>query len=316
VNALSEPDAPFFSDNYVSNETSYLQVKLPPRGGAYIGVGPEQNFAYIAMLRPKVAFIVDIRRGNRILHLLYKAIFEKATSRSHFLTLLLGRPHEEGPGTDVLADAQKLPPDEKTYAAVHADLVKTIEGWFPLNADDRASLERIHRAFFRAQLDLRFELKEKNGRNYPPLRELLANPAGFLATEDAFRFVQTMQKEHAILPVVGDFAGDRAMPAVAAAIRARGLTVSAFYVSNVEQYLFEGQRTAVWSAWARNVAALPVDDASVFVRAYLDQGRPHPRQQKGHRTATVLQKIADFKRRQAQKPYVSFFEVATDQLLD
>jgi hypothetical protein len=81
----------------------------------------------------------------------------------------------------------------------------------------------------------------------------------------------------------------------------------------VEQYLFDND---VWGAWARNVAALPVDDASVFVRAYLDQGRPHPRQQKGHRTATVLQRIADFKRRQAQKPYVSFFDLATDQLVD
>src|SRR5262245_60729277 len=84
VRALSEPNGPFFSDNTISNETSYLQVatalaKHAKHDGAYIGVGPEQNFTYIALTRPKLAFIVDIRRQNMVLHLLYKAIFEEAT---------------------------------------------------------------------------------------------------------------------------------------------------------------------------------------------------------------------------------------------
>ena len=42
-------------------------------GRAYVGVGSEQNFSYIAAVRPSFAFIVDIRRGNFDLHLLYKA---------------------------------------------------------------------------------------------------------------------------------------------------------------------------------------------------------------------------------------------------
>ena len=115
------------------------------------------------------------------------------------------------------------------------------------------------------------------------------------------------------MPVVGDFAGDRALPGIAATLRERGLTVSAFYVSNVEQYLFE---SGVWARWARNVAALPVDERSVFIRAYLDQGKRHPREQRGHRTASVLQRMIDFEARQAKKPYTSWFEVATDPLLD
>ena len=44
--------------------------------GVYIGVGPEQNFSYIARLRPTIAFIVDIRLENRNLHLLHKAVIE------------------------------------------------------------------------------------------------------------------------------------------------------------------------------------------------------------------------------------------------
>ncbi len=112
------------------------------------------------------------------------------------------------------------------------------------------------------------------------------------------------------MPVVGDFAGDRAMPGVAATLREKGLTVSAFYTSNVEQYLLENN---VWGKWAKNVAALPTDDKSLFIRAYLDQGKKHPREKKGHRTATVLQKMADFNARQAKKPYATWFDVATDQ---
>lgn len=333
VNKLSEPDRRFFSDNTVSNETSYLHVgpglaRHARQGGAYIGVGPETNFSYIATLRPKLAFIVDIRRENLVLHLLYKALFRAARSRSHFLALLVGRPHDAAsdPGArasidEVLEHAEKLPPDEATFAASHADLARSIEehAHFALDARDAKSLEVSHRAFFKGQLDLRFSLQQKNGRLYPTLRELLSatdlegRQAGFLATEDAFRFVQALEREDRVVPVVGDFAGDRALPGIAATLRERGLTVSAFYVSNVEQYLFE---SGVWARWARNVAALPVDERSVFIRAYLDQGKRHPREQRGHRTASVLQRMIDFEARQAKKPYTSWFEVATDPLLD
>lgn len=333
VNKLSEPDRRFFSDNYVSNETSYLHVgpglaRHARQGGAYIGVGPEANFSYIAMVRPKVAFIVDIRRENLVLHLLYKAIFRAARSRSHFLALLVGRPYDAAsePGSaasidEVLAHAEKLSPDAATFAASHAALAKSLEegARFALDASDAKRLEASHRAFFEGQLGLRFSLQQKNGRRYPTLRELLSatdlegRHAGFLATEEAFRFVQTLEREDRVVPVVGDFAGDRALAGIAATLREEGLTVSALYVSNVEQYLFENR---VWGRWVRNVAALPVDERSVFIRGYLDQGKRHPGEQAGHRTASVLQRIIDFDARQAKRPYTSWFEVATDQVLD
>ena len=331
VTALSEPDGPFFSDNTVSNETSYLQVaeplaRLASPGGAYIGVGPEQSFTYIALTRPKLAFILDIRRQNMILHLLYKAIFEEATSRAHFIALLLGRPHHAagapGEAADIdaiLAHAEKSAPDKAGFAAAHAVLRERVEQHVRLDAEDKKTLEVVHRSFLDAQLELRFELKQKSGRRYPTLREILTrkDPAGkqsgFLASEEAFRFVQTMEKEGRIIPVVGDFAGDRALPGIAAEIAKQHLTVSAFYVSNVEQYLFE---PGVWRKWSRNVAALPIDEKSLFIRAWLDQGKSHPRQIKGDRTATLLQRIDHFVERQTLTHYTSWLEVATDQVLD
>ena len=85
-----------------------------------------------------------------------------------------------------------------------------------------------------------------------------------------------------------------------------------FYTSNVEQYLLEPK---VWTKWTHNVAALPVDGKSLFIRAYLDQGRKHPQQLAGHRTATVLQRIGDFEDRQAKKPYATFWEITTERVL-
>ena len=81
----------------------------------------------------------------------------------------------------------------------------------------------------------------------------------------------------------------------------------------MEQYLLEPK---VWAKWARNVAALPTDGRSLFIRAYLDQGRRHPRELPGHRTATVLQRVADFEERQAKKPFTSFWDVTTERLFD
>src|SRR6186997_2217647 len=90
VTEFSEPNGFFRSDNLVSNETVFQHV-IPPLQqtlgpvSAYVGVGPDQNFTYIAGLRPRIAFIVDIRRGNLLLHLMYKALIEMAPTRQEFL---------------------------------------------------------------------------------------------------------------------------------------------------------------------------------------------------------------------------------------
>src|SRR5688572_26443298 len=64
---LSEQGGYFDSDNLISNETSYLHAlddlrAKGVRGGAYIGVGPDQSFSYIAEIKPELEFSIDIRR--------------------------------------------------------------------------------------------------------------------------------------------------------------------------------------------------------------------------------------------------------------
>src|SRR6058998_3001323 len=101
VTEFSEPSGRFPSDNFVSNELATQRVlseltKSRKASGAYVGVGPEQNFTYIVALQPKIAFIVDIRRQNMIEHLMYKALIELSSDRADFLSRLFSRPRPSG----------------------------------------------------------------------------------------------------------------------------------------------------------------------------------------------------------------------------
>jgi hypothetical protein len=84
----------------------------------------------------------------------------------------------------------------------------------------------------------------------------------YLATEDNFRYVKEMQRKNLIVPLVGDFAGPSVIRNIGRYLKARQATVTAFYVSNVERYLAGPQ----WQAFYWNVATLPVDASSVFIR--------------------------------------------------
>ena len=154
---LSEPAGDFpHSDNLVSNETQYVHTmqSLGSMGGVYIGVGPEQNFSFIARLRPAMAFIVDIRAGNRGLHLLYKALFESAGDRAEFVSRLFSRRRPDGLGAttsvqELFAKFAQQPADRRlrddTLQLVRARLMEQHE--FALTrggpAGDRIRADRV-----------------------------------------------------------------------------------------------------------------------------------------------------------------------------
>src|SRR5215468_12348315 len=57
IESSSEPGGEFQSENFLSNETGFQAVlpalrQMTKPGGAYMGVGPEQNFTYITGIRP------------------------------------------------------------------------------------------------------------------------------------------------------------------------------------------------------------------------------------------------------------------------
>src|SRR5262249_40356425 len=91
----------------------------------------------------------------------------------------------------------------------------------------------------------------------------------YLASESDFLFVKSLEARDAVVPVVGDVAGPHAMRAIAEAIAGRGTHVSAFYVSNIETYLF---RDGQFSRFVENVNHLPRDAHSVIIRSMFSGG--------------------------------------------
>ena len=316
IRDFSEEGGYFFSDNFTSNEDSYLTIvdkmrELGAAGGAYIGVGPEQNFTYIAKIRPRIAFIVDIRRQAMIQHLMYKAIFQLSPTRAHFLSRLLSRPMPAGkaPGAnasldEILTFFTNTPADDGTYAENLAAIRKTIqeESQFSLSAEDQASLEYIYRNFRSWGFEVGFDIGGGRGRRFgrlPNLRELLAQrdlngkQGNFLASTDDYDFVRGMQRRNLIVPVVGDFSGKKALAAVGAYLRKRGLAVSVFYVSNVEIVLLDWGSVAQFSDFVNNVKKLPANDRSLLIRSTFSF-YGHPARLPGYQLCTLLQKLSVF----------------------
>src|SRR5262245_22369314 len=311
VQGLSESGGYFHSDNFTSNETSFLHVvgklkELGIGGGAYLGVGPEQNFTYIAKLQPRIAFIVDIRRQAMLQHLLYKAVFQLAADRGEFLSLLLSRPSEGTRGEPVarlLARVEQTPPSAEAYAA-NGDRIRRVieeELKIPLSEQDRQQLNYVYSAFRDEGLAIGFRFGQANWgggyRRFPDFKDLVlehdlgGNLGHFLASEEDYQYVRGLHLENRIVPIVGDFAGKQALASVGDYLRKHGLTVSAFYTSNVEQFLFQN---GVFPAFVENVRRLPIDEKSVFIRAVPSRGQPHPALVSGHRTVTLLQKVSQF----------------------
>ena len=328
VETLSEPGGFFDTDNLISNERSYLHVigaleRLGVTGGAYIGVGPAQNFSYIAQVRPSVAFIIDIRRDNLLQHLMFKALFALSQNRAEYLHLLLGRPvprnverWAERPIDALVAWLDDTPATRASAESARTAVLDEVRrSGIPLSADDLATIERFHTAFIEAGLDLRFTSTGRAPRwYYPTLRQLLTETdlegrtASYLASETDFQFLKDLQRRNLVIPVTGDLAGSHALASIGRLIAERGLRVSAFYTSNVEDYLL---RDGSFADYSRTVVGLPRDERSVIIRSYFGGGYPgsHPQAAAGYYSTQLLQRLDTFAAAIAAGGYRSYREL-------
>jgi hypothetical protein len=308
MNEYSEPWGTFRSENFVSNETA-LQWVIPklvrrvPPGGVYIGVAPDQNFTLITALRPSIAFIVDIRHQNAVEHLMYKALIELSKDRADFLARLFARAPLQGVDTSASA-AQlfealaKQPPDSARYRDNLRAIRAHLSGHhrYALSDSEHVALGCVYGAFFTQGPDLTYGygsecrnpgpygymsggVTGRGGFRGPTYRAMMTETDSvgvnwsYLGSEQAYRALKDMHERNLIVPLTGDFAGPKALRAVGQWARAHRAKVATFYVSNVEQYLFEQGDDA--RRFFENVATLPVDSTSIFVRSF-QGGRFHP----------------------------------------
>jgi hypothetical protein len=295
VTDISEPGGYFrIVDNFTSNESEVAAVftALKQRNvtsSVYMGVGPEKNYSYIAATRPKMAFIVDIRRQAVVQHLMFKAMFEMSNTRADFVSILFNRPKPAGVDTITtmsgIWDAMwYIPVDtalqRKNYNLVHERLTKT--HGFMLNADEVQMLQHLTDAFtyYGPTITTQSGSGGGGGRGggsaltFADLTGYMWDESrqiqSFMSTDDNFRFVKGLHERNLIVAVSGDFGGPKALRAIGAWLKENGGVVSAYYVSNVEQYLFGDGKNAAFYA---NVAALPTNGESVFIRPYSIRGR-------------------------------------------
>jgi hypothetical protein len=288
ASGFSETDGTFHSENLVSNEAGFQNIvpqlqSAVVSGRAYVGVGSEQNFSYIAAVRPTIAFIVDVRRGNFDLHLLYKALFELSADRTEFVSRMFSRKRPAGLGPSSTAAAifaayEKVAPSPELYArnlaAIEAHLTKP--HGFLLSVEDRRGLAFISNEWFKQGPDIHYELTNNGfgGRGgpggFPTYAELMSSTDSegrnhsYLASEASFTIVKDLETRNRIVPVVGNFGGPKALRSVASYLRQRGMIVSVFYVSNVEQYL---RQDGLLERFCANVSGFPVDGTSMFIRS-------------------------------------------------
>lgn len=299
----SEEDGVFRSDNLLSNETTFQYiipnlVKTAKQGRVYMGVGPEQNFTYMAALKPSMAFIIDIRHGNLDVHLLYKALFELSKDRADFVGRLFSRKRPDGltsksSVSEIFNAYLNAEGNDKLYEenlkAVTDQLTKKHS--FPLSPGDFDGIKWALSNYYQFGPGISYnsslsaaippEIVGANGGyrfgnsglTYADL--MVANDGNgnfrsFLSSEDSFTFLKDLESRNMVVPVVGDFGGNKAIRAVARYINSVGGQVSAFYLSNVEQFLVQDGK---WDRFCLSVAALPIDETSMFIRSGAGRNR-------------------------------------------
>jgi hypothetical protein len=279
ITDFSEPGGAFHLEIITSNETSYQSImpnlmRVAKPGGTYFGVGPEQNFTYIAALQPKIAFIFDIRRDMMLEHLMYKSVFEMSANRVEFISNLFARraPAQLTDASSVQAIFQsfnRLPADTSLAEAHLNEILTRLKTThrFTLSRADEGRIRAIYMTFVRegvTNFSSSFMspgyaglmvTSDRNGKNW-----------SFLATRENFARVREMHQKNLIVPLVGDFGGTKALRMAGQYLRSHGAVLNVFYLSNVEDYI-----GGVWTQYVNNIASFPMDSSSVLVRWHIGQ---------------------------------------------
>ena len=251
------PASNYESDCFVTSEAGYNDVlvrRVPSREvttGAYVGVGPDQNFIYAGVLRPRIVLIVDARMDNLLEHLMFKLLMERAETPLEYLAALFSRELrpgaavvEPGPGP-LLAAFDALP----VSGAVHETTVKWIKAELLRRWDRLAPyLDRIDYLcgqFFARQLEITSisATLHANLDFVPTFREVIGAcethgvNLHYLTDPGRYGYVRSLQVKDRIIPVLGNIVSEQSIAQVNELLRRSGETVSHLYLSNLEEFL-------------------------------------------------------------------------------
>lgn len=298
VRALSEPATGPGADNLMTNEDSFTRIcgeidrRVRP-DEVYLGVGPDQNFTYIAHARPSLAFIVDYRRRNVLLHLFHQALFALSKDRTAYLTRLTARRparslNAKSTGKEIVAAFDKVPMDRGLLDATRTEIARFLK---PLNLVEEAEWAEL------ATIGAKLAGSGMNARflalpMYPALGRLIETGAHMLADESLYQSVRERQLAERIIPIVGDLAGQKAMHALASWLRAKRLRVGMIYLSDVEFFLL---RNGTFDRLIANLDRIPWTGGAMLARS-TSRELAHPERVAGDTGTTILRPVERFLR--------------------
>ncbi len=297
---LSDRETGPAADNFVSNEDSYPRVtseiaRTVPPNTAYLGVGPDQNFTFIAHARPSLAVIVDYRKRNQLLHLLHKALFTLSENRVEYLSLLTARKPQvanDASAEGLVTAFTKVEFDRTQLEVASRRITEFLRPLSILSDADWPTLQTIHARLAGPGMNARFLALTM----YPTFGKMIATPsrdnksAHFLADERLYQVVRNTHRHDAILPLIGDFANGPCLTKLADFLRKSRQEIGLFYISDVEFFLL---RAGKFANYIQNLERLPWARNAQIIRTSTREIN-HPERVKGDSSTTIIRPFADF----------------------
>ena len=265
---------------------------------------------------------------------------------------------------DLIAYFEEVDPDIDLFERNLLEMKSLLKSYGIDAMTDMETVDRVLQAFFERQLDIHYDTGSLGDSFYdfPNLRELIlattldGEKANFLANYAAFRTNKEMHGKNLIIPVVGDFAGEKALRSMSDYVRSHNATISIFYVSNVEQYLAtatyrelqqpngfdefnpsqyisdlssnEKQESdeptvSTFSRYFDNVLSMPTDESSLLIRSYANGNTTnmmsHPRRIEDHPFTSFVQSLTRFTEDESWrslKGYDDYIRLVTEGIMD
>lgn len=195
-------------------------------GGAYVGVGSDQNYTLAAAAGSELVFLLDIDQSVVDLHRCYEALIEASPDPQ----TLYARWSREGYDESV-----------KLLEAAYADLPEA----------DRRRIVRLYKA---ARETVYIHLDRVLRRHQS------GQPTSWMSSPEMYARVRELFLADRVRMMAGDLTGSSSLQSVGAAAKALGVPIRVVYFSNAEEY-FDYTRQFV-----ANIDALVGDDDAVLLR--------------------------------------------------
>jgi hypothetical protein len=244
------------TSNEWQNGVFVSEVRRRP-GGAFLGLGGEQNYTLIAAGRSQVAFIVDSNPVVIEIHRAYHALHKLAPTRTAFVAYLSGReppPHQAGATmAEIVARVEKQPPLDA------ARLLREARGLVSAN-EMQALGKMIHGQF--GTLYMAGKPSGSFAEHFARMAREPRSPTRFacwLDHDQSYAAVRARIESNAIHLVTGSIAGEQTLRSIAAAARKMGVVFHHVYLSNAPDYVFG---SGAGRQLAANLRLLPTNAAT------------------------------------------------------